>query len=185
MKKVLFVLVFALVLTATYLWFNPTEQSSLNDGDRELLPDYIAEQVTLTLYDKQGYVADHIQAERLEFFERLGFTQFEKPEYTLFDMEHQPAWQVTSQFGIWLPDDKIILEQQVRIVNINGNELVDRIDTDDLELLLPSKILQTSAPVKIIGKGFYINGIGLQADLTEQKLRIIKHLETVYANEQN
>ena len=185
MKKALFMLVFILVLTATYIRFNQTEQLNLNDADRELLPDYIAEQVTRTLYDGQGYVADHIKAERLEFFERLGFTQFEKPEYTLFDAEHQPAWKVTSQFGIWLPDDKIILEQQVRIVNVSGSELIDRIDTDNLELLLPSKMLQTSAPVKIIGKGFYINGIGLQADLAQQNLRIVKHLETVYANEQN
>ncbi len=185
MKKILTLLVLALVLTATYLWFNPAEQTDAQSADRELLPDYIAEQVTRTLYDDQGYVADHIQAERLEFFERLGFTQFEQPKYTLFDAGHMPAWEVTSQFGIWLPDDKIILEQQVRIHNVNGNELVDSIDTDNLELLLPSKMLQTSAAVQIIGKGFYINGIGLQADLTEQNLRIIKHLETVYANEQN
>lgn len=185
MRKSLFLLVFALVLTATYLWFNPAVQTDPNYADRELLPDYIAEQVTRTLFDQQGYVADHIQAVRLEFFERLGFTQFEQPKYTLFDTEHFAAWEVTSKFGIWLPDDKIILEQDVSISNINGNELVDRIDTANLELLLPSKILQTTAPVKIIGKGFYINGIGLQADLTEQNLRIIKHLETVYANEQD
>ncbi|WP_213995743.1 LPS export ABC transporter periplasmic protein LptC [Arsukibacterium sp.] len=185
MKKVLSLLVLALVLTATYLWFNPSEQTDPSSADRELLPDYIAEQVTRTLYDEQGYVADLIQAGRLEFFERLGFTQFEQPKYTLFDEEHVAAWEVTSQFGIWLPDDKIILEQQVNIHNVNGNELIDRIDTDNLELLLPSRLLQTSAAVKIIGKGFHINGIGLEADLTEQKLRIIKHLETVYANEQN
>ncbi|WP_019675254.1 LPS export ABC transporter periplasmic protein LptC [Arsukibacterium perlucidum] len=185
MKKTLFLLVFALVLTATYLWFNPTEQTDPNYADRELMPDYIAEQVTRTLYDEQGYVADLIQAGRLEFFERLGFTQFEQPKYTLFDQEHQATWEVTSQFGIWLPDDKIILEQDVRISNVSGSELLDRIDTANLELLLPSKKIQTAAAVKIIGKGFHINGIGLQADLTEQNLRIIKHLETVYTNEQN
>tara|TARA_R110002126_G_scaffold98045_35_gene228224 strand:- start:15050 stop:15607 length:558 start_codon:yes stop_codon:yes gene_type:complete len=185
MRKLLFLLVLALVITAAYLWFNPAAQTDTNYADRELLPDYIAEQVTRTLYDAQGYVEDHIKAGRLEFFERLGFTQFEQPEYTLFDAQHQPAWQVTSQFGIWLPDDKIILEQQVRISNINGDELVERIDTDNLELLLPSRILQTTAAVNITGKGFYINGIGLQADLAEENLRIIKHLETVYTNEQN
>jgi lipopolysaccharide export system protein LptC len=185
MKKVLFILVMALVLTAAYLWFDPAEQSDANYTDRELLPDYIAEQVTRTLYDEQGYVADLIQAGRLEFFERLGFTQFEQPRYTLFDAEHQAAWAVTSKFGIWLPDDKIILEQDVRINNVKGSELLERIDTANLELLLPSKTIQTAAAVKIIGEGFYINGIGLQADLTEQNLRIIKHLETVYTNEQD
>jgi lipopolysaccharide export system protein LptC len=183
MKKILMPLVLALVLLATYLWFNPTQQTDQNYADRELLPDYIAEQVTRTLFDEQGYITDLITAERLEFFERLGFTQFEQPKYTLFDAEHMPAWQVTSQFGIWLPDDKIILEQDVSITNVNGNELVDRIDTDTLEMLLPAKTIHTSAPIKIIGKCFYINGIGMQADLTEQKLRIIKHLETVYSNE--
>ncbi|MDX1676800.1 LPS export ABC transporter periplasmic protein LptC [Arsukibacterium sp.] len=185
MKKVLFLLVLALVSTATYLWFSPTDSSDASYADRELLPDYIAEQVTRTLYDEQGFVADLIQADRLEFFERLGFTQFEQPRYTLFDAEHQAAWAVTSQFGIWLPEDKIILEQDVNISNINGSELLERIQTANLELLLPEKTIQTTAAVQIIGQGFYINGIGLQADLTEQNLRIIKHLETVYTNEQN
>ena len=69
--------------------------------------------------------------------------------------------------------------------SMGASELLERIQTANLELLLPSKTLQTTAAVKIIGKGFYINGIGLQADLAEQNLRIIKHLETVYTNEQD
>jgi lipopolysaccharide export system protein LptC len=51
MKKILMPLVLALVLLATYLWFNPTQQTDQNYADRELLPDYIAEQVTRTLFD--------------------------------------------------------------------------------------------------------------------------------------
>ena len=60
MRKLLFLLVLALVITAAYLWFNPAAQTDTNYADRELLPDYIAEQVTRTLYDAQGYVEDHL-----------------------------------------------------------------------------------------------------------------------------
>ncbi len=183
MRKFFVLSVTALVLLAAYLWFAPQGGDTDRQADREFLPDYIAENLTLRVYDQQGYIADHLQAKRLEHFEQLGFTQFELPRYTLFNDEHQAAWEISSQQGIWFPEDKIILEQQVLLRNLLPGEFIEQVETASLQMLLPEETLQTHERVRLSGPGFYILGIGLQADLTAQHLVLQKHLETVYANE--
>lgn len=183
MRKLLVLLVMSLVMLAAYLWFNPTDNAQQRLPDNEFQPDYIAENVTLRIYNEEGYIADHVQASKLEHFEQLGFTQFELPRYTLFNAEHKPAWEISSLHAIWFPEDKIMLERQVVLQNLQPNELVDRIDTEALQLLLPEKKIQTLEQVMIKGSGFRIKGIGLEARLTDKNLQLNQHLETIYHNE--
>lgn len=183
MRKLLVIAVSILVLVAGYLWFAPDQQLNTQPVDREFLPDYIAENLTLRIYDQDGYLADQLQAERLEHFEQLGFTQFSTPQYMLFNNEHQAAWAISSQEGIWFPDDKIILEQNVVVQNLLPNQMIEQLTTHSLQLLLPEKTLHTHEKVRIIGQGFYIHAIGMQADLQQHLLTLHQHLETVYLNE--
>lgn len=183
MRKLLILLVSMLVMLAAWLWFTPEQNNLDRQADREFIPDYIAENLTLRIYDKEGYIADHLQAQRLEHFEQLGFTQFEQPRYTLFNAEHRAAWEISSKDGVWFPQDKIVLEQQVLLRNLLPTGFVERVETASLQLLLPEKNLQTHEAVRIVGPGFYINGVGMMADLSEHRIQLQKHLETVYLNE--
>ncbi|MDP2714461.1 LPS export ABC transporter periplasmic protein LptC [Rheinheimera sp.] len=184
MRKFFVFIVFLLAGTAAYLWFEPADDNDALQTDQELLPDYVAQKVTRRLYDAQGYLADTVSADRLEHFELLGFTRFENPVYTLYNDEHQPGWKASSRQAIWFNQDRVILEQQVSILSLMPNELIERIDTETLEMLFPSNTLQNDAPVFIQGKGFYINGSGLRADLTNGSLQLLQHQQTVYQNEQ-
>lgn len=183
MRKILVMLVLALAAAATYLWFEPDDSSDALQTDQELMPDYVAKQVTRTLFDAEGYLADSITAAQLEHFEQLGFTQFDQPVYTLFNNEHQPSWQASSRQAIWFPQDRIILEQDVVIESLLQNELVRRIETGALEMLFPDNRLQNNQAVYIQGDGFYIEGVGLRADLSDKTLQLIQHNKTVYRNE--
>jgi lipopolysaccharide export system protein LptC len=183
MRKLFVLLVIILVITASYLWFQPDESSTLLQADQELRPDYIASDITRTLYNAEGYKTDSVTAERLEHFEQLGFTQFEQPIYTLYNGQHLPSWTAHSKRATWYPEDRIILEQQVIIESLLANELIERIETDTLEMLFPDNRLQNNQPVRVQGRGFYIEGVGIQADLTEKTLQLLQHHKTVYQNE--
>lgn len=172
-----------LSLVAAWFWFAPEQTTLKITEDNELMPDYIAEQVVLRLYDDQGYLADLMQADRLEHFEQLGFTQFEQPRYTLFNEQHIPSWEMSSRFAVWFPEDKIMLEQDVILLNLIPGQLVDRIDSVELSILLPEKTVTTHEAVSIKGPGFIIKGIGLQANLEQKSLQLTSHLETRYYNE--
>lgn len=183
MRKLLVLLVVMLVGTAGYVWFKPQDNSALLQTDQELMPDYIASNIVRTSYNSDGYKVDSVTAERLEHFESLGFTQFELPVYTLFNNEHQAGWTARSDYATWFAEDKVILEHNVVIKSLLQNELIERIETDTLEMLFPDNRLQNNQPVLIIGKGFYVEGIGIQADLTEKTLQLLQHQKTVYQHE--
>ncbi|MDP5136648.1 LPS export ABC transporter periplasmic protein LptC [Rheinheimera baltica] len=183
MRKLLIFVVLLLTGTAAYLWFQPTDDSDSLQTDQELLPDYVAQNITRRLFDVEGYLVDTVSAERLEHFELLGFTQFEKPVYTLYNNQHQPSWQASSQYAVWFPQDKVILEQQVSIDSLEPNELIERIETERLEMLFPDNKLKNNQPVLIQGKGFYIKGSGIDADLSQKTFQLLQHEHTVYQNE--
>ena len=184
MRKILVLLVLILTGSAAYLWFEPEENTDALQTDQELMPDYIAQNITRRLYDADGHLVDSVSAKRLEHFELLGFTQFEKPLYTLYNEKHQPSWQASSQYAVWFPQDKIILEEQVRIESLQQNELIDWLETDTLEMLFPDNRLQNNQPVLIQGQGFYIKGSGIKADLTNKTFQLVQHEQTVYRNEE-
>ncbi len=183
MRKLLLVTVLVLVCIAAYWWFNPQQTLVDPQADLEFQPDYIAENVTLRIYSQDGYIADHVQATKLEHFAQLGFTQFDQPRYTLFNAAHQPAWEISSLQGVWFPEDKIILEQQVILQNKQPVGLVERVETASLTLMLPEKSIQTHELVHIMGAGFFIKGEGMHVDLKQETIQLHKHLETVYLNE--
>ncbi|MDP4944371.1 LPS export ABC transporter periplasmic protein LptC [Alishewanella sp. SMS8] len=183
MRKFFVLIVMLLVIVAGYLWLNPSVEQVDLQVDREFQPDYIAENVTLRIYDNEGYIADHVQALKLEHFEQLGFTQFDQPRYTLFNKAHQPAWEISSLQGVWFPEDKIILENQVVLQNKQTLGLVERVETASLQLMLPEKSIHTHEIVQITGAGFFIKGQGMHVDLTKETIQLQKHLETVYFNE--
>lgn len=183
MRKLLVLLVLSLVGIATYLWFSPRDSSDVLQTDNELLPDYVALKVTRRLFNEQGRLVDTVSAERLEHFELLGFTQFEKPVYTLYSGATEPSWQASSEFAVWFPQDKVILEQQVRIDSLLPNEMIKHIETNTLEMLFPDNKLQNNQPVLIQGNGFYIKGIGIEADLSNRTFQLSQHEKTVYLNE--
>ena len=183
MRKILVLLVLILTGTAAYLWFEPADSTDALQTDQELMPDYIAQNITRRLFDSDGYLIDSVSAQRLEHFELLGFTQFEKPVYTLYNENHQPSWQASSQYAVWFPQDKVILEQQVRIESLLPGDLIKHIETSTLEMLFPDNKLQNNQPVLIQGNGFFIKGTGIEADLSNRTFQLSQHDKTVYLNE--
>ena len=183
MRKLFVLVVLILASTAAYLWFAPQDNSRALQTDQELLPDYVALNVTRRLYNADGYLADSVSAKRLEHFDQLGFTQFEMPVYTLYNELHQAGWQASSQSAVWFANDKVILEQQVNIISLMADGMIERIETDNLEMLFYDQLLRNDRPVRISGKGFTIQGVGLEADLTTKSFKLLQHQQTVYRNE--
>lgn len=184
MRKLLLPVVLILVALAAYVWFVPEDDSSVLQTDQELMPDYVAQNITRRLFNSEGYLADVVSAERLEHFELLGFTQFEKPLYTLYNDEHKPSWQASSEYAVWFAQDKIILEQDVNIVSLSADELFEKIHTENLEMLFPDNQLRSNLPVVISGQGFEIRGTGLEADLRSRQFKLLQHQQTVYRHEE-
>ena len=178
---------FLLVLAAAaflYTYIELAEQPAKPNADAELVPDFVAYQLTRRNYDQQGHLNGEVVAVQMAHFEQLGQMQFEQPAYTLYE-NGLPRWQISSVQGVFYQDNKVILEQQVRLNNLFPDEMFKQIQTEQLELAVDTQLLKTELPVVVIGQNFIINGSGLQADLIKQKLRLFKHQGTVYHHEKN
>lgn len=174
-----------LVLTGgaiLYSWIEAANKPQQAPVERELVPDFIAYQLTRHSFDKDGNLSGQVKAAQMAHFEQLGQIQFEQPAYTLFE-NRMKRWQISSAQGVFYQDNKVILEQNVQVTNLHEDEMFKQIQTEQLEMLLDTQLLQTDYPVLVLGQSFQIHGQGLQADLITQKLRLYKHQGTVYQHE--
>lgn len=165
-----------------YSWIEAADTPKHAAVERELVPDFVAYQLTRRSFDKDGNLTGQVKAAQMAHFEQLGQIQFDQPAYTLYE-ERQPRWQISSAQGVFYQDNKVILEQNVQVDNLHQDEMMRQIQTDQLEMLLDTQLLQTDHPVLVLGQSFQIHGQGLQADLVTQKLRLFKHQGTVYQHE--
>lgn len=165
-----------------YSWIEAADTPKHAAVERELVPDFVAYQLTRRSFDKDGNLSGQVKASQMAHFEQLGQIQFEQPAYTLYE-DRLPRWQISSAQGVFYQDNKVILEQNVQVDNLHQDEMFRQIQTEQLEMLLDSQLLQTDHPVLVLGQSFQIHGQGLQADLITQKLRLYKHQGTVYQHE--
>ncbi|MEE2001817.1 LPS export ABC transporter periplasmic protein LptC [Alkalimonas sp. MEB108] len=171
------------LVAVVWYWYDRSEDTSTSLTDRELIPDFVAEQLTRIVYNEQGQLSELMQAKRMEHYDLLGFTQLEKPVFTLQDRAHNLSWQASSNTAVLYPDDKLILDGAVLLQNLIKDDLIDRVQTSYLEMLLPSEQFVTDEEVQIIGDGFTISGRGLRASILQQTIEIENHIRTDYHHE--
>lgn len=181
-KQILWLFLVLVGAVVLYSWIEAADTPQAHAVERELVPDFMAYQLTRRSYDKDGNLSGQIKAAQMAHFEQLGQIQFDHPAYTLYE-DRQARWQISSTQGVFYQDNKAILEQNVRVDNLHSDEMFRQIQTEQLELVVDTQLLQTDQPVLVLGQNFQIQGRGLQADLVAQKLRLYKHHGTVYQHE--
>lgn len=183
-RHLLWLLVIVCCTAVIYGWLEQSEKPADKAQSHQLVPDYMAFDLTRTNYNLEGKVVSQVVAKQMSFYDQLEQVQFDQPTFTLFDA-NLPRWRIQSNEGVWFDDNRVILEDNVRVENLHPNEMFQRIDTQQLEMALDTQILQTKHPVKILGEGFIIDGQGIRADLIGQTMQLYNHQGTVYQHEKN
>lgn len=184
MRQLFWFFLVIIIATVLYSYIELADQPIKSTENAELVPDFVAYQLTRRNYDQDGYLSGEVVAAQMVHFEQLGQIQFEQPAYTLYE-NRLPRWQISSRQGVFYQDNKVILEHQVRLDNLFQDEMLKQVQTEQLELAVETQLLKTDLPVVVLGQNFVIHGSGLQADLIKQKLQLFKHQGTVYQHENN
>lgn len=174
----------ALIFTAVLILYLPTlledEVSEVaNDDVLELIPNYQAINLNSKLYDKQGKLSHQVAADKMEHYEALGFAVFHKPIYTLYMDDGQP-WQITAGEGTLYDNNRIQLENDVKIVNLRSTEYIKEITTQYIEINLVDKTLTSDQKVTISGLNYEVNSIGIFGNLTTQQYELREHVQTEF-----
>jgi len=176
----------AIMLWLWYPYLTTSEVTTATTPEIEVLPDYTANSLKQTVFDKQGKVSHKVTAKRMELYQELGFTHFSEPTFTLFS--ENDTWEISSaEATLYENNDnkKLILEQSVIARNLNPIAMVQKITTEQIEIYIQDSTMHSNQLTTMTGPNLLITGKGLNADLKKETLELINHTQTIYYDKEN
>ncbi|WP_338365936.1 LPS export ABC transporter periplasmic protein LptC [uncultured Pseudoalteromonas sp.] len=164
-----------------WLWYPYFSQTNaVPEQEPEIIakPDYTAIELKQTTYDEQGKISHKVTAAKMELYEQLGFTFFEKPIFTLYN--EQQTWRINADEATLYEDRQLILEGNVVAKNLIDNAMIDNINADNIEVDIKALTMHSEQPVVVTGPNLKIVGKGLEADLKTEVIKLINHTRTIY-----
>ncbi|MBQ4832781.1 LPS export ABC transporter periplasmic protein LptC [Pseudoalteromonas sp. MMG010] len=157
-----------------------TQPTTTQSTDAEILakPDYTAKALKQTAYDKQGNLSHQVTATKMELYQQLGFTHFEKPIFTLYNNDQ--TWQINANEASLYENQQLILEGDVVATNMTENAMIEKIHADNIHVDINLLTMSSEQPVIITGPNLKVIGKGLQADLNTEVIELINHTRTIY-----
>lgn len=173
------------VLLMCYITYSVIEWRSANVSndqtiDQQLEPDFIAESLASSIYNKKGQLSHIIDAQRMEHYTNLEFTHFEYPQYTLFPKGNSKPWKLSAKEATLYSNNRVILESRVQLLSTDKTSLIKEINCKYLELDLNTNIISSDQTVMIQGKDFIEYGSGLIVDLNTKQMTLTEHVQTIY-----
>ena len=168
---------------ATYIptWLKEEDEAPDVGQQDAYQPTYKAINLQSALYDDEGQLTHRISASEMEHYEQLGFVFFKQPQYRLYTGDNTQPWRLTANEGTLYDDNRIQLEQNVVIQNLNKESFVETITTDFIQINLDTKLMTSDQAVIIIGKEFEIQSNGFDGDLNAKQYELKQHVKTVYS----
>lgn len=175
-KGLIGLLFIAIVL---YLWVprEVTQFAGPNNFEQELAPEFTAKLLHQELFDENGKLKQQVFSQKMEHFSELGLTHFVAPEFTIYQND-KPFWRLSANIG-GMQDGVLTLDSNVKMVQLNNNQLVQTITTNFLEINLNSNLVTTDNPITIVGEKLTIVGQGLFANLNQGTVSLTHHVETL------
>ena len=175
--KLLVIILFAGI--SLYLWYPVFQQdsASLDNTESALVPDFTARLLHQELFDQQGRLKEEVFSEKMEHYADLDLTYFEQPEFIIYQ-DDKPYWRLLAEVGN-MQEGRLILDQSVKMYQLNDNDLVNSIETSYLEIDLNSQLVTTDKMFVIKGQKTTITGHGLHADLKLGRLKMTQHVKTI------
>ncbi len=146
----------------------------------ELTPEFIAEHLKSDIFGDNGQLNYVINADRMEHYADLAVTHFEQPKYTLYPKNNALPWKMSANEATLYDNNRVILENRVRLYATDKNSLIQEINGKHLELDLKTNIISSEHTILIKGKGFTMYGSGLIVDLNTTQMTLTEHVQTIY-----
>ena len=173
-----------LFLSALAIWrFYSTDEQVTAVTSTESQPDFTADILRSVEYSEQGKITRRIFADSMAHYGEQGVTVFTNPVIILYDDNAQPIWKIQASEGNFSDDDIATLRQDVMIKNMTQSDYVDVITTSYLQVNLTTSLISSDQLITISGDLFKQTGVGLEGDLNQEYMTILKQVKAVYNND--
>jgi len=177
-RIILSVLFISCMVWLWYPYFTQVNLPQQTEADIIAKPDYKAIELKQTAYDENGKISHKVTAARMELYQELGFTFFDKPIFTLYN--DKQTWRINANEATLYEGRQLILEGNVVASNLTDNAMIDKINADNIQVDIKLLTMQSEQPVIVTGPNLKITGKGLEADLKTEVIKLINHTRTIY-----
>ena len=177
-RIILSVLFISCMVWLWYPYFTQVNLPQQTEADIIAKPDYTAIELKQTAYDENGKISHKVTAARMELYQELGVTFFDKPIFTLYN--NKQTWRINANEATLYEGRQLILEGNVVASNLTDNAMIDKINADNIQVDIKLLTMQSEQPVIVTGPNLKITGKGLEADLKTEVIKLINHTRTIY-----
>ena len=177
-RIILSVLFISCIVWLWYPYFTQTNITTQSTSEVIAEPDYTAIELKQTAYDEQGKISHKVTAAKMELYQQLGFTFFEKPIFTLYN--EKQAWRINADEATLYEGKQLVLEGNVVAKNLTDKAMIEKIDADNIQVDIKLLTMRSEQPVVVTGPNLKITGKGLEADLKTEVIKLINHTRTIY-----
>lgn len=183
-------LILSLVAIGLLGWFyhlqepDTTQLADLIKSDDK--PEYTGYKMQTTVYSPTGerqYVAF---ADKVEYYNNDGHTQFERPLVYLFDvqssqpeLEHQ-NWKLSANNATLSKNNLLYLDGDVLAQSLQADSRLQRINTERAEVNLKTQDITSDTMATISGLNFTSSGLKLRGNLQQQIATLQEQVKTYY-----
>lgn len=177
-RIILSVLFISCMVWLWYPYFSQSNAPEKNEAEVIAKPDYVAIELKQTAFDEKGQISHKVTATKMELYQQLGFTFFEKPIFTFY--KNKQTWRINAEEATLYEDKQLILEGNVVAKNLINNAMIDTINANNIQVDINLLTMKSEEPVVITGPNLKITGKGLEADLNTEVIKLINHTRTIY-----
>ena len=156
-----------------------------NSSPSTTKPDFVAINLTRTLYDSDGQRTQRLSADKMTFYKAQNKAEFQSPLLILQSSENKGRWRISSQSGILYNNQRLILEQNVNAVNLTLTDPISQITGEHIRVDTKASTMHSKYPVNLYGDGIMITGSEMTADLNQEHIELKKHAKTIYQPQSN
>jgi lipopolysaccharide export system protein LptC len=181
--------VLALLMAFAALKYSGTvETPEIAPETAKVFPQIYLTDVQLRQFDKQGQAHYEMTSPLIQHFQvedkasERDYTLFQTPVFMLSNDPAQPAWFITSQEarrdsnGLWFTLSKDVLARQTSAAR---GEIT--ISTSELRLNTQQEYAETSKAVTMRDAKNQMSGLGLRADIKNDRIAILSNVKGNYA----
>lgn len=176
----LFISLFALVSLG---WFFAREKAEikLEHTIVEKLSDLIITDLKVIKFDEQGRVDNTLNTTFLQHFPQNDTYFLDFPKI-IMSGNSQPAWQITAKNAIAIEGGKKItfIDNVVVWQEGNANQPPRVLKTTELVYNTMMKIATTNKAVNFTQAGTTVNSDGMEANIEEQKVKLLKNVRGIF-----
>lgn len=178
------VFTFVLIVVLFLLTFYLDQVTSIDTSKKHLdpnVPEYIAENLNATRFDKQGNMQERAKAERMWQFPGQAVRYFMRPELFLYK-EGVLAYKLDGSSGYYDHANKKAFFDNKVILNIppSQEQPASRVETSKAMVDLTAQLVTTDQPVSFQHGASHGTAIGAKYDRRNEQLYLLSKVRITY-----